>query len=312
MKRFLYRLSVFVCLTCTLLCVLELLARHAPNPYKAKDAWMRQHADSVQVLFVGSSHLYYGLHGAYFTLPAYSLANVAQTSYYDYALLKRYIGDCRQLRYVVGDMSDFTPLSDVMEDGPEWYRVISYELYMGMHDHSACSRYRYELAYMRVFQERAMSGLRRLLGQPGETYPYGFATDCSIGRRHRDWNVPAKALQRHIHPYQEEAYQRSLAHYRAMAQLCKEHHVPLIFLSTPMMPVYARQVPPATLALMQRLVQEVREVYPDGVHYLNLYADMRFTDEDFYDTDHLNPENGAPKLSRIVDAYIMEMERGGK
>ena len=42
---------------------------------------------------------------------------------------------------------------------------------------------------------------------------------------------------------------------------------------------------------------------PKDVFYLNLFDDSRFSEEDFYDADHLNDE-GALKCSTIVNDYL--------
>ena len=54
---------------------------------------------------------------------------------------------------------------------------------------------------------------------------------------------------------------------------------------------------------MERICDNLDKQY-EHVVYLNWLKHSDFTEEDFYDADHLN-EYGAEKLTRMLDQYIM-------
>ena len=61
MKKFILRTFLLILPLLLLLTAAEVYLRSLPNPSRAKNAWLMAHADSVEVLILGSSHSYYGL-----------------------------------------------------------------------------------------------------------------------------------------------------------------------------------------------------------------------------------------------------------
>ena len=302
MKRFLINILLFYSFTIAFFVSLEFLARQAPNPYKAKAEYMSQHADTIEILVFGSSHNYYGLRPELFSMSTYSLANVSQGVYYDYTLLDRYIDSCPNLKYVICDMSVFSPISRRMEEGKESFRVTFYELYMGFDNHSAFSKYNYELSNPEIFKTKIGLGVKELIHKSdlNALYPGGVDDSYTANvKKVEGWDEAIEAVERHVRPFDEKLYRESNAYFMKIAELCKSHNVVMVYVTTPAMSGYFKSIPSERIELMQRVVNNTRSVW-EKTYYINLLDDDRFGDEDFYDCDHLNYEKGAVKLSKIL------------
>lgn len=309
MKRFLIIIFAFYLLTVGFFMSIEMVARHSPNPYMAKAEYMSKHADSIQVLIFGSSHTYYGLRPEFFSLPTYNMANVSQGVFYDYTLLDKYVDSCQNLEYIICDMSTFTPMSGRLEDGQEWYRAIFYELYMGFDEHTMFSKFSYELSNPRVFKPKFEAGIKELFDHSNldSLYRGGVDSAYTIKNRPEGWNDATAPLERHIKPFDDAKYKNTLDYYSKIAKICKSRNIAILFLSTPTMSCYYKNVPRRRLQLMNSVVAKTKEIW-NKTYYINLLADKRFDDNDFFDTDHLNCENGAAKLSAIINDTILKIK----
>ena len=63
----------------------------APNSYRLKDRMLRQRAEEIQILALGSSHAAQGIRPDAFSIPLFNLANVSQSLILDEELFKRYL-----------------------------------------------------------------------------------------------------------------------------------------------------------------------------------------------------------------------------
>lgn len=309
MKRFTIRLLLFYAVNIVLLICLELIVRKAPNPYKAKSEYMACCADSIEILVFGSSHNYYGIRPELFSRRAYSLANISQDIYYDYVLLNRYVDDCPNLKYVICNISTFSPIYERLEDGIEWYRVIGYELYMGIENHSCLSRYKYEISYPRAVLAKLRPGLKELFRSSclDSLYKGGVDNGYSISNRSKDWNDAKATLKRNVLPFDKAKFDEALKYCSLIAQICRSRDIKLVFVTTPTTPSYYSAVPVETRRLMHRMYAKSAEVW-DKTYYIDLLDDQRFGDDDFYDADHLNREYGAPKFTKIINDTIRALE----
>lgn len=55
----------------------EILIRKAPNPYSIKHHYMVNHGKDVEILLLGSSHIFFGVDPEEFDYPAFNLANIS-------------------------------------------------------------------------------------------------------------------------------------------------------------------------------------------------------------------------------------------
>ena len=98
MKRFVKYLALFALPLLALLAAGEWLVRQYPNSYRYKAEWMDAHADSVQTLVMGASHIYYAIIPDSLATNTFNLSNVSQLYEYDWFLLNRYGDRLKQLK----------------------------------------------------------------------------------------------------------------------------------------------------------------------------------------------------------------------
>ena len=97
------------------------LSRVHPDEYSSKKALLERQAGNLEVLAMGSSHGYYGILADCLGRPAFNLAAVSQSHYYDRALLEKYLGQLPRLKLVILPISYFS-LGYQLDDGIEKWR----------------------------------------------------------------------------------------------------------------------------------------------------------------------------------------------
>ena len=70
--------------------ILEVLIQNIPNEYSYKKSYLDSNSNEIEVLFLGSSHVYYGVNPEYISANSFNASHIAQTLDYDYAILKKY------------------------------------------------------------------------------------------------------------------------------------------------------------------------------------------------------------------------------
>ena len=101
MRRFLTKVLLFVAPVILFFLILEVFLQTMGNSYRIKDEQLKQCKDSVQLLILGNSHATYGLDPAQFSIPAFNLAQVSQSLYYDRRITSKYLSGMKSLHYVL-------------------------------------------------------------------------------------------------------------------------------------------------------------------------------------------------------------------
>lgn len=273
----------------------EVYVRSLPNAAKSKHRWLTAHSREVDVLILGSSHTYYGVCPEVISRHAYSAAMVSQTLQYDDWLIHHYPFD--RLRCVVVPISDFT-LYEELEGGPEWYLANRYRLYMDCDIHPRLSVYDWELTAFPVFCEKL-----KTLYTPRRTFwsATGQGQEYTLENRPSDWDNGVWRAQHNRYTTFEGAPANE-RHLDNIASLAESHGARLLLISTPINRTYFENIDPRQQRDIQQRIIRFLARHPK-VSYHDLRQDKRFTDDDFFDADHLNTR-GARKLSAILRQYI--------
>lgn len=300
--RFVRNIMLFALPLVLLLALGEALVRHYPNSYRYKSQWMDQHADSVQTLLLGASHIYYAVVPDSLGQATFNLSNVSQLYEYDWFLLDHYGARLKRLRNLVLAVDDTSPFDAPMEQLPEdWYRCIYYRLYMGYDKHSLCSKYGFELSSYSTFRRKLMPAVRYAVsGQATlDCDSLGFGTAFvtpqrfdSLAMQH-DSDI---ALERHRCKNWQYVQHNSQYLFK-IAQWCQQRGVRLVIITTPMWHGYYDKVGRRQLDAMHDIAQQCVMRY--GAVYRDYMRDSRFQGTDFHDGDHLSRQ-GAEKFTRIL------------
>ena len=278
-----------------------------PDEYSAKKDLLERRAHEVEVLVMGSSHAYYGIMPDELGRPAFNLAAVSQSLFYDRALVEKYLDQLPALKMVILPVSYFTPGYQVDDSIEHWRGHVYYYVY-GQHNrnwHKDCSARNFFAYYLYDTQ----------LGGPGPVFT-GKVRDClgdydlSGGWTNRVMSTTSQkplslaedgpvALKRHRVLMKPPHYPENEAILEDLVKRLKSRGIKPILISMPTTHYYRDGMDAALHQRMQDILNRVSS--ENGIPYLDYEADPRFVDADFYNSDHLNLA-GARKFSRLLGA----------
>lgn len=298
MKKFLKYIALFIALVVVFLVGLEWLAQRVPNPYRTKAQYMEQNADRIETLILGSSHTYMGVAPEVMdsTGGAYNLACVSQTLLYDYELLRLYIDKMPHLRCVVLPVSLFS-LYDVDFDKQGAFLRKYYQLYYGI-------RLTYDpLTWLEVGDMPiALTKIKEYYVMHTDMVqltPYGQSKAYFLANKSpEDWEHTRQKAEGHRRNGSIDP--RAVVYLNKIAELCQQHGVELVLVSTPTRPGYRQMANAAQIDQIRSTLSSLTNKYTCA-RYFDMSADERFEDCDdlFFDADHLT-DLGAQKFSRIL------------
>lgn len=297
-------LLILVLPTTVFLAVYETAYRHIDNAYALKDREMEARKDSIETLILGNSHTFFGLNPVYFSRPAFNAANVSQDFRHNHFVFFRYATRMPRLQRVIIPLS-FSALWGFMENDDDNWRIRKYAIYMG--DTSVpWTKPEWHFEFMSIGNRSLWDALKGkdLL----QCTPDGAYTGNRLSEREADWQEtwPGPVGR---HSYYLKNDRRTLAEAQAanaryledILDYCRDKGIVVTLITCPAWHTYYDHLNAPQYAAMQAYARKVCREY--GISYLNLLKDKRFTEDDFYDTDHLN-ERGAEKLSRLIDTYL--------
>ena len=304
MKRFLTRTLAFLLPVIVFVVLCEIGLRTRMTDYKYKNQWLTEHASTVEVFVLGSSHTYSGIDPTVFSLKAFNGAHMSQDLNYDEFIFRKFAPGMESLKYLILPISYFTPYWK-LEETPDRGRVKDYMLYYNCPYHPFNPQYRLEV-YDGLRPFVAMKALAGIY-PPRFFSDSGQLTNYTLQLRNDYWKESGSpAAERHTNrSLDRHVYDENLTHAMRIAALCQEMDVTLILLTTPTYRTYQENLMPEQLCQMHAFCRQVESAFPN-VRYLDLETDERFVEEDFYDADHLN-EVGARKLTQILDDYIIRL-----
>ena len=94
----------------------------------------------------------------------------------------------------------------------------------------------------------------------------------------------------------------------SIIQKCKERNIQVLIVSMPQTKIFESYLNQNKLKAIKQTCLDFQTKNPNTAYYLNLFEDTRFSEEDFYDADHLN-DQGAVKCSKIVNNYLTTIEK---
>ena len=303
MKRFIIRTVLLIIVPLLLGIVLcEYYLRKIPNDYSYKNEWLSNNAGSIRVLNMGSSHAFFGIEPSLFSCKSFNAAHVSQSIKYDHFIFSKFVNEMDSLEVLVLPVSYGSFLGFGPENGIEDWRVKYYSIYYGCKYHRFEPKYNLEvyngLQFDKVWNSILCKADHRTCNE------LGFGTTYKLENRSEDWKESgATAAKRHTRAKIDSSImEKNIRLVGEMVDKCVEKKAQVIILTTPTFLTYRENLNREQLKLMEDCCNSFVEQY-DNVCYLNLLADERFCEEDFYDADHLN-EFGAAKLTKILQQTI--------
>lgn len=302
MKKFIKLSTLFSFPLILMIFFIEISIRQIPTSYLHKHEWMKEHASQTEILILGSSHGYYGINPDYFQKEAFNLANVSQSLKYDMVLLEKYINQCSNLRYVILPISYFS-FSEEMENSTEWWRIISYRLYMHCNQHKYSLKYNFEISCPSIAKSKFIDYyiLRKDLQNCSDK---GFGTLYSLKNKSENWDNGAARAKGNTYIKQEYT-QCNKEYFNHIIKQCIDKNIKLILITTPTMPSFYTNLESKQLDFMYQTINEATDNH-SNIIYWDFTGDTRFNNDDFFDGDHLSDE-GAKKLTHILQQQLNEL-----
>lgn len=282
---------------------IEILLRYIPNDYSFKRNYLDENSDDIEVLFLGNSHIYYGLNPVNMKYISFNAAHVAQSLNVDLAILQKYNSKWRNLKCLVVPVDYFSMYTSI-ESGAAKYRVKNYNIYydlkIGESFWDEFELFNGKLVYHRLFN--------LVINHETDIYcnNLGFGTDYySKGSKNLIESGKIAAKRHTVNNRSDVVFNRNREILRKLIAFSKQQHVKVLFVSCPAYKTYREHLNSNQLNTTIKYIKKLSSVN-DNTQYVNLLSDASFLDTDFYDADHLN-NIGAQKLSLKIDSIVNQM-----
>ncbi|WP_291113547.1 hypothetical protein [Flavobacterium sp. UBA6135] len=285
---------------------IEMFYRFVPNDYSTKYETIPKKTDTTEVLIFGNSHTFYGLNPKFFDRPTYNLAHISQTLYFDKLLFDNYIDEFKAVKCVILHI-EYTSLSEIVDTKENNWRKYYYQTYMNL-DVPSIKKYDYNkciLSSTRSVNANIKLMLRYLReGTLVDCDDNGFGTDYtkekSISISKKDALLRVKNIEDNLMNFDD-----NIVRIQSIIAVCKERGIEVVLLNMPVTDYFSEGVNQLKLRKIQETCKTIAD-HNENVSYLNLFKDERFTNDDFYDADHMHTE-GATKCSKVVNSYVEEI-----
>ena len=307
MKKFLITIILFLLPILICLGTLEYWMRNIPNDYSFKCTWLGKNITHIHIWSLGSSHGLYGISPRYLSRPSFNSAHVSQSLRYDKFIFDKYIDRADSLEWLILPISYFSLVSE-LENGIESWRIKNYCIYYDCPYYPMQPKYHFEISsnpLSYLDQTRRVCNYWRTGEDFVNSDAWGFSLDYSKEKRKNNWyNDGERRVKLHTKVLSNNLsiIQNNKDIIESIIRICADKNVSVLLLTTPVCSTYYNCVDSAQYTLMVQTCENFQEKYAN-VHYINMFQDARFTEDDFFDSDHLEIE-GAAKLTKILDTYI--------
>jgi hypothetical protein len=307
MKKFVLQTAYFLIPLTVIAIIVEVSLRSIPNDYTLKQNYWNNNVEQIENLILGSSHAYYGLNPEHFTDPTFNAAYVSQSLDFDLMLLNKFGGQMKALKNIVLPVSAFTFFADP-ENNLEAWRSKNYVVYYNLTQ--ASTKY---TDYSELLSQPLKDNLERL-------YNYYYQNEATTASSALGWGANylsqqsldlietgKTAAQRHSVEQLKSLKNKRLFEYNqglltALLSWCQKNDVQLILFTPPAFESYRQALNP--LQVQMTISTAKSYAAAEGCLYLNYFGDPAFTENDFFDADHL-ADTGAKKLSKMIQAELM-------
>lgn len=298
MKKFLFHLSKIILPILFFFLVLEIAIRKIPNDYQLKKTYLDRNSAEINTLILGSSHTFYGINPEYFSKKTFNAAYVSQSLDLDYEILNAYESKFKNLKTVIIPISYFS-LFETLETDVEKWRIKNYVLYYGLENQTDLNN------NFEILNSDVKSNLKKTIKH--YVLEESFLTSSNLGWGTNFNSNNKKTLEGAFTAKKHTVknfnlYNENLNSLDKIITLCKKNNVDIIFITTPTHKSYYQNLNKIQL---EKTIKTISELVKKNSNcdYFNLLKSEKFTNEDFYDADHLN-EIGAKKLSLFLNPLV--------
>ena len=304
MKKFIKYLTIFSSPILILMFLFEVLLRNIPNEYSYKSQYLEQNSNKIKVLFLGNSHMFYGINPELVNPNYFNASHVAQSLDIDFEILKKYQNNWNNLEFIVVSV-DYMSLLSSLKDGPAEWRLKNYKIYYNIDIRNKISD------NFEIFNGKLVKNTNRIISyyyknvRGNEINKLGWGTQLNFFKSKDLFKTGKVAAARH-------AARDSISFYRQVANLekiitfAKDKNIKVILVSCPSYKTYVENLDAKELTSTFDVIRALDDKYAN-MRYYNLLNDKSFIDKDFFDADHLN-DIGAKKFTIKMDSIIKTLK----
>jgi len=303
MVKFLVKLIIFILPVFAILIFLEINFNDTANSYSLRKEKFRELSKSIEILILGSSMEACGINPVYFNSTTYNLSFLG-ADLHDYKeIIYSYRDSLPNLKLIIIPISSFTLLGSSGLGGNE---IIARKFYLYKYFNIYISNFS-SFFGKNLFYIGTKQLISTLITHDLQKDEYnGYQPNFGV-----DWNkitllYGKKTVNRHgvNLPIDKTDYifTNNISILKKLILFLKEKEIMVCFITTPTHYSYYQNVEPDLLSLISSTMNNLCSQFQ--TKYFNYLQDKRFTDEDFFNCDHLN-NNGAVKFSKIVNDEIL-------
>ncbi len=303
MRRVVIKLSVLLGLIMITCIIIEHMLRHIPNDYTLKAEYLNEHSDSIEVLFLGGSHSVSGLNPELMRMRSFNAANFSQSLEYDLAILKKYENNWSGLRYIVIPVS-VPSLHIDLENSVEKWRAKNYILYFNI-----------KISKNPKYYAEILNGL--LFKNILDIYYYyadgtdhirctelGWVKEENNGASENILATGKEAALRHTN-IDDEHFGMMNGALNSILEFAEYHNITIILFTPPAYKSYTDNLSLESWIKTQQLINETVRDH-SNCYYYDLMFDESYSEEHFFDGDHLN-SSGAVILTSFIDSITFSI-----
>lgn len=303
MNKFIKNTILFSTPVIIFIVIVELLLRNIPNDYSYKKNYLDKHSNTIETLFLGSSHSYRSINPELIQSTSFNASYVSQSIDYDFEILKKYENKTSKLKFIVVPIDYFT-LFNRLDTGVESWRIKNYTIYFGFGQ-----SYNYKDNF-ELLNGKLVENLKKLV----QFYVFHKSeVSCNSlgwGSRHssksKDLFITGKtAALRHTQK-SKSYFNENTEIVNKIIAIAKSKKAKVIFYTHPAYKTYVSNLNKRQLETTYVTIRSIKNLN-SNVYYYDFLNEPSFKKEDYFDADHLN-EIGAKKFSKKMDSIIMTLK----
>ncbi|AZA93034.1 fibrobacter succinogenes paralogous family [Chryseobacterium nakagawai] len=308
MKKLAITIIIFLVPVIIGLGFIEVSLRKIPNDYSYKSTYVTKHSSDIEVLYLGSSHIFFGINPEFSQYKSFNLAMTSQDLDLDWKVFNNY-KNWNNIKTIVIPI-DYISLYSKLEYGVEDWRMKNYVLYYNIPSNKLEDHFE-------VFNGKFSDNTDRILKyyKSGKTAidcnSLGFGTSYKINRNIDLKRNAKEAVKRHSISLNSDkgktAYNDNTKAIEKFISYAKANNINILFVSSPVAKYYSILTNNKQLhSTFSFLEKQLKSNY--NCYYLNLMNDPEFSDKHFYDADHLN-DCGAKIFTMKIDEEIKKIPK---
>ena len=312
--RFFFRLLIATRPLLLALGYTEYHLRGMRTNYDSKRMALESQLDRIEVLSVGSSSAFYGINPAGFDYPGFNLGYLAQSMYYDEALVLKYLKRMPRLKVVLLPAIYFTMGTDHTKPAfSEYWRMYFYRQFYGIQLEANSDQY---CDWGWLIEPKNFSRFA-LFGDKSYDYITNrFQDRLDVERTtNTGWlnstDIPPARLEDKVGPNGADAhnrtdpalYPKNLAYWGKLVVALQKRNITPVIIRMPVHSSYYLYLDPGRAAFLNKTLRDFAQQHQ--LEYHDYTKDRRFVLDDFtMYVDHLSVK-GAEKFSKIINDDIL-------